>query len=196
MLAVFAEGGAAAELRIEPTSLCECIATPSTVTLPESTLRDVVPLSVETGVGFGGDRLGIVDVHMVRRSLHAKLSFRSAVADKTRQGDFASAGLARQVLDHGFRAVKMYGAVGVREAIRQARKMERRVLQLQPAVDYRLRCASGYRRVQRNRTGREDIVTECFHGFELDIAIGPQVERMRIFDGRRPADCQIRGRPG
>ena len=44
--AVLLAATTAAELRIEPTSLCECIATLSTVTFPESTLRDSVPASV------------------------------------------------------------------------------------------------------------------------------------------------------
>ena len=38
--------GVAAEERIEPTSLCECIATLKTVTLPESKLLDSVPARV------------------------------------------------------------------------------------------------------------------------------------------------------
>ena len=45
VLAVFAEGGAAADVRMEPTSLCEWIATLSTVTFPETRLLDSVPAS-------------------------------------------------------------------------------------------------------------------------------------------------------
>ena len=120
----------------------------------------------------------------------------AAVSDSARQGDFAAAGLAGQVLDHGFRAIEVDRAIGVRESVGQAHQMERRVLQLQAAVDRGLRSAAGDRGVQRDRAGRNDIGAEGFQHVELDIAIGAEVDWMRgvagwSADRRGAADRQI-----
>ena len=148
-------------------------------TLPETRLREVVPAGDDSGGGLSGDVLRRSDADVVGIGGDAELHLGAAVGDEAGERDFAAAGFAGHVLDDRLRAVERDGPVGVREAVRDIQHIERRVLQLQAAVDDGLVGGAGDRGVQGDAAGREDVAAERFQDLELHVAVGAQVEGLR-----------------
>ena len=130
---------------------------------------------------------GAVDADVVGIGGDAELHLGTAVGDEAGERDLAAAGLAGEVLDDRLRAVERDGPVGVGEAVGHVQHVERGVLQLQAAVDDGLVGGAGDGGVQGDAAGGEDVRAEGFEDFELDVAVGAQVESLR---GRRWTRCR------
>ena len=150
----------------------------------------------QPGSGLGGDGGRIGDADSIGIGLYAELHLRTAVGDKAGKREFSSAGFAGEILNHRLCAVEAHQAVRIGDSVGEIDHVERRILQLEPAVDHRLCGAAGDGGVEQHTAGGEDVGIDGLQDFQFHIAIDAQIEGTRLQNGCGTAQRESRRRSG
>ena len=112
---------------------------------------------IQVGIGHGADAFRIAHANLARGGVQAENRLAAAVAGEAGELDLAAAGLAAEALDGGAILGEDHRAVGVRNPVGHVHNVERRLLELQAAVDLRIAQRAAHGGLRGHAAGGDEV---------------------------------------
>src|SRR5262249_2027706 len=101
-----------------------------------------------------------------------------AIGQKAAHVEQAAAGLGGELLDLHAVLGKHHGSIDAAQAVGKIDKRNRRLGQLQPAAELRMRRVAADVHRECGRTVADQVGVEDLHQLQVKAALGPQIESM------------------